>query len=102
MILWVPRMVCGRRAIFRRLPTLVAFVVAIVGSATAGATITCAGIPTYLGVGSDGLVYVDNGFGVWRICSLETSLVSGGTEVKGASGECECGRRQYTTDSRLM
>jgi len=56
----------------------IAAFLALTMGATASANFTCEGKIAYLGLGPDGTVTVDIGFGAWYICNLTSSFPGNG------------------------
>jgi len=49
--------------------------------ANAHANVTCTGLISYLGIDNAGYLYVNNGFGIWQVCSLSQAYTANGLNV---------------------
>lgn len=58
--------------------SVIAAFLALTMCSTASANFTCEGKIVYLGLGPDGTVTVDVGFGAWYICSLTSTFPGNG------------------------
>lgn len=73
----------GRLAWRRRL--VCAPILSCAASTPSLANFTCSGPISYLGASSNGSIYLSIGFGVWPICSLNSSYTNAGVTIDPAT-----------------